>query len=483
VREGAVGGSTLLRFPVLALVAVAVAAAAVLLLATRTWGLGVSYDSVVYVQASHDLSSIDLPQPRDQGGEPLYWWAPAYPVALKLFGGSYEGARILNALLLLLGALLIGTVTWRTVCARAGVTAGALYAFSPAVFTAHLDLLAEPLYLVLATAALASIVGRRPALAGVLCAAASLTRHAGLPLFAAGALVLRGRDRLRFLVTGLALYLAWLARNQIVAGETTGRLARWHPPGWDAIEGAGVVLLEFLVTPGELGSLAPPLVHPGGVAQILAAATLLLALLRADRRDLPPFVELGLVYAVFYAAFVLVSTTFFDDVVPMDERLLVPLVPPLVVAIAWLVRSQPVAAVVLVCLFAVATLQQARTTSLYGRDYSGRIWSAARIDASVLPPGPLYSNWPAAIAYFTDRSPRRFPREADVHTADRNHDFPEQMRELARSVRNGEAALVILSGDFLQQEGSGVPLAETAPFRGFCRPAGRVVTICSRRQR
>lgn len=461
----------------------ALAAAAILLLTTRTWGLGVSYDSVVYVQASRDLSSIDLPQPRDRGGEPLYWWAPGYPVALKLFGGTYSGARILNALLLLVGALLVGAVTWRAVCARAGVTAGALYAFSPAIFTAHLDLLAEPLSLVLTTAALALIASRRPTLAGVLAAAVSLTRYAGLPLFAAGAIVLRGRERVRFLAIGLPLYLAWLARNQIVAGETTGRSARWHPPEWETLENAFFVVIEFLVTPGELTSLTPALAHPGGLAQILAAAALAVALLRADRRNPPPFLEVGLLYAVLYAASVLVSTSLFDAAVPLDERLLVPLVPPLVVAIAWLVRTQPAVAVLLTCLFALATLQQARTVSLYGRDYSGRIWSVARVDAASLPSGQLYSNWPGAIAYFTGRSPRRLPRPRDAHTGDRNDEYGEDLQDLARSVRSGEAALVILSGAFLQLPVAGVPLEETPPFRDVCRPAGAVVTICSRRER
>ena len=92
----------------MALAAIGLAAAGLLLYATRAWGLGVTYDSVVYVQASHDLSSISLPQPNDHGGEPLYWWAPVYPLALKLVGGGYDGARLLNAFLLLTGVILIG---------------------------------------------------------------------------------------------------------------------------------------------------------------------------------------------------------------------------------------------------------------------------------------------------------------------------------------------------------------------------------------
>ena len=481
VRPGAGSKATAHWAHVAALAAVAVVSAALLLFATRTWGLGVSYDSVVYVQASRDLSSIDLPQAQDQGGAPLYWWAPVYPGALKLVGGSYSGARFLNALLLIVGVLLVGGVAWRAIDARAGLVAGALYAFSPAVFAVHLSLMAEPLFLVLTTASLASIAARRSVVAGFACAAATLTRYSGLPLIAVGAIVFRGRDRVRFLATSLLPYLAWLARNEIVAGQTTGRMPRWHPPGWQAVEDGIKEILRYLVTPGELPSLTLPVVDPGRLAQLLAAAALLYAVVRADWRSPPEFVRIGLVFGGLYCGFLLLTMSVFDAVVPIDERLLVPLVPTLAVGIAWLIRGTPVAALILACVFAVSVLQQVRTVSLYGIDYSGRVWSAARFDGVSLPPGRLLSNWPAAVAYFTGRSPGRLPRSTDAHTHDRNNDFDRDMRDLARSVREGQASLVLLNGEFLEIATVGTPLTATAAYKGLCRPAGSVITICTRR--
>jgi hypothetical protein len=241
-------------------------------------------------------------------------------------------------------------------------------------------------------------------------------------------------------------------------------------------------MLGFLVTPGRLPSVDPPLEHAGGFLQVVLAALLLVALARADRQDPPELLKVGLLYGAFYFAFVLVSTTVFDDVVPLDERLLVPLVPPLLVAIAWLVRAQPVAAAALVALFAVVTLQQVRTTSLQGRDYSGKVWSAGRIDSAALPRLPLYSNWPAAVAYFTGRSPRRFPRTGDAHTGEINTRYEEEMDELIRLLRDGRVAFVIFGADFLQIPTSTVPIAETPPLRGLCRPASPVVTVCVRQR-
>src|SRR6476660_460466 len=90
--------------------------------ATREWGLGVSYDSVAYVQASHHWS-VDLPQPRDLGGQPLYWWGPIYPLVLRAAGSSYSHARLVNAGLLLVGAAVVGAVARRAISNRAGVVA------------------------------------------------------------------------------------------------------------------------------------------------------------------------------------------------------------------------------------------------------------------------------------------------------------------------------------------------------------------------
>ncbi len=465
----------------IALAATAAGSAVVLFVATQTWGLGVSYDSVVYVQASHRLSAIPLPQPRDLGGQALYWWGPVYPLVLKAVGAGYSGARILNAILLCAGSLLVGAVTWRSVGARAGLTAGVLYALSPAVFAAHLNLLAEPLYLLLATGGLALVAARRPVPAGLVAGAATLARYAGLPLIVAGAVVLRGRDRLKFLAVSLSLYLGWIVRNQLAAGQTTGRVPRWHPPSWSVVDAGGHELVRLLITPGRLPSLHLPFVHAGAIAQVVAAASLSYALVRADRRAPPPLVRLGLIYAGLYIAFLALTISLFDAGTPIDERLLVPLVPPLVVAFAWLARSLPIVAAVLCCVFGVAMLQEARSADRYGVDYSGRIWSAARIRPAELPPGQLYSNWPAAIAYFTGRSPREIPRPVDSHTHATNSRYARELDDLARAVRTGRASLVLLSDGFLQIHDVGTPLEETAPFRADCRPVTQIVTICTTR--
>jgi hypothetical protein len=448
------------------------------LASTHTWGLGVSYDSVVYVQASDSLSSIPLPQGQDSGAKALYWWAPAYPLALRAIGGSYPSARFLNALLLFLGAVLVGAIAWRTIGSRAGLFAGALYAVWPAVFASHLSLLAEPLFLVLATATLGLIAFRHPAWAGAAAAGATLTRYAGLPLILTGAILFNGRDRWRFLAISVPPYLLWLVRNEIVAGETTGRQLRWHPPDWPFVENGLRGALHLFVTDGYLPSINLPFLQAGLLVELCAGAALVIAFLRADRTPVPRIVVIAAVYAGLYCVFLAVTVLLFDAVTPLDERLLLPIVPSLVFAIAWLTRRTPAAAVVLICVFGLVTLQQARFFSNYGEDYSGRIWSAVSFEGVQLPPGELRSNWPGAVAYLTGRSPQRMPRQSDAHTDAPNPNYEQDMRNLATAVSTGETTLVLLDGAFLQLTGSGTPLPDTAPFRGQCHRVTRIITIC-----
>lgn len=450
--------------------------------ATHRFGLGVSYDSVVYVQASRSLSAIGLPQPRDLGGQPLYWWAPAYPELLRAVGGGYGAARWLNVVLLAAGTGLIGLVTWRCIDGRAAAIAGALYALSPAVMDVHLNLLAEPLFLVAEIAALGAISSKRPVAAGLAAGIASLARYAGIPLIVAGGLALRGRDRLRFLAPGAAVYGAWLIRNEIVAGQTTGRQLAWHPPGVDELRTGLSTLLHLVVTPGDVPSF--PFAHQavGDVIELAAAAALLVAAarLRPPRRP-PSLVGVSLLFALVYVVFLLVTNSLFDALTPYDARLLVPIVPSLAITFAWILRTSVVAAAILVAAFGITTAQLTHTFANYGMDYSGSVWSNARFSGAALPKGRLYSTWPAAVAYFTGRSPRRLPNPTDEHTHRRNPGFRRQLARVEQDILHGRASMILLDERLLEIPGGGPPSTTFPAISRTCRPANRYVYVCTTR--
>ena len=157
---------------------------------------------------------------------------------------------------------------------------------------------------------------------------------------------------------------------------------------------------------------------------------------------------------------------------------------PIVLVLAWLALQSPIAAVALIiCVFGIATVQEARTASLYGFDYSGLIWSGGELQLrGVASPARCAQHWPVAIAYFTGRSPDRLPQDIDRHTLDINRNYERDLRELAAATRAGKTSLVLLDNAFLENAPSRTPPTGSAPYPALCHPATTVITICTARR-
>ncbi len=276
------------------------------------------------------------------------------------------------------------------------------------------------------------------------------------------------------------MYAAWLLRNELVAGQTTGRELRWHPMTRQTLSDAVASTAHLVVTPGRLPSLSTHSVDPGRALQLLILIAIAFALTRVDLRGVPRLLTVSLVYSVVYLAFLVVTVSLFDAGTPINDRLLVPLAPAVAFGLAWVTARTPLLAVMVICCFGLATAQQVRTVSLYGRDYSGRIWEAARLDGLRLPNTTLYSNWPAAVAYFSGRSPRRIPVQRDPHTLVKNDAFERQNQMVVSQVRAGTAAVIVLDDPrFLQTPRLDLGTRRVlAGLRGRCQRPRAVIIIC-----
>ncbi len=167
--------------------------------------------------------------------EPMLPWldlfafrSPGYPVLLAplLALGGVKLALAVNGAMHALTAVLAGEIVARAASRRAGVMALALgLAWAPAWLFAG-QLLSETLFVFLSAASFAAAQrargARGAALAGVLAAAATLTRPVGVAV-AAGVLVLLARraPKLAFaaLLACAVAYAPWPLRNQRVLGE------------------------------------------------------------------------------------------------------------------------------------------------------------------------------------------------------------------------------------------------------------------------
>jgi hypothetical protein len=194
--------------------------AAVYLVAWRAPAIGLFHDDAVYLitakslVAGHGYTIGSLPTPIPQTKYP-----PAFPLLLALFVMVSDHALWLKLLPLICTAawLLLSYKLLRKMGAEpwaalflVGVTAA-----SPVVVLLGTNLLSEPLFALLLTAALLALLNDRMFAAGALAALATLTRPAGLALIVACALTLIVRGRFRraaiFTATSVILAAPWFA--------------------------------------------------------------------------------------------------------------------------------------------------------------------------------------------------------------------------------------------------------------------------------
>jgi hypothetical protein len=200
--------------------------------------IGLYHDDAVYLVtakallAGHGYTIDSLPVPIPQTKYP-----PAFPLALALFAAVSQQTQWLKALPLLCAALWL-VVTYKLLRKMGSDRYGALLvtgitAAAPSVVFVSTNLLSEPLFALLLTAALLALLDDRVFLAGLLAGLATLTRTAGLPLIAACALTLIVRARFRraviFTAAAILIVAPWfgwsMAQNARHAYYSAGNYA------------------------------------------------------------------------------------------------------------------------------------------------------------------------------------------------------------------------------------------------------------------
>ncbi|HVW84301.1 MAG TPA: glycosyltransferase 87 family protein, partial [Bryobacteraceae bacterium] len=192
--------------------------AAIYAIAWLAPSIGLFHDDAIYLVTAKSLASghgytiESLPTPIPQTKYP-----PLFPALLALFTLISRQTQWLKLLPVLctVGWLALSYRLLRKMGAQSG---GAwllvlLTAASPMVVFLGTNLLSEPLFALLVTAALLALLDDRAVPAGVLAGLATLTRSAGVPLIVACVLVLIIRRRLRsaalFTAAAMAMAAPW----------------------------------------------------------------------------------------------------------------------------------------------------------------------------------------------------------------------------------------------------------------------------------
>ncbi|MEO9019462.1 MAG: hypothetical protein ABI314_03040 [Gemmatimonadaceae bacterium] len=386
------------------------------------------------------------PWDRSDSTSSLSLWPPGFPVAIALpvlLGASpVQSARWINVLAAAASAVVIVLLIADPLGAVAGA-AGVLVVFATqAVFDAHISVLSEPLFIAVMLLVLATMIHARDRLLilGTFATLAVMIRYAGAcaPL----AVVLwtlldsrydigtRARRAAVVALTPGVCIILWFARTASAPdrhstpslglyggwgatfAQARDTLAEWLAPVLQDGTGQRIValvvaiaLVVFIITAArDTTDNRRRQMRYGGVATLIAAVSLL---------------------SVCYVAVILGSRAFVGGTIPLDGRILAPLIVLIevagVVSIAywWHAYHRPLR--IIIVLAGIAWIGAAATLTVNdavyavteGSDFAGSDWRDSPLTAWVRTHGtghPLYSNWPAGLYFHANRVARELPK-------------------------------------------------------------------------
>ena len=431
------------------------------MLITSGAGPGLDPDAMSYVGAATSFAqhgTLRVPSnswDEDDSTAALSVWPPGYSIAMaipqKLGASRYLSARIVMAA----AAFVSATTLFVLIADAAGpwaAAAGVTGIFAtPAINGVHLSVLSEPLFLACLAITLLAMVRRprRPFVAGAAAAAAAMVRYAGFCAPAAVVLwfFFSSNKSLRERLTDSAkaasipaiVIAAWVLRNKLLPDAQSG--------------------MEFSIYGHFLGTFRQGLstiadwLAPGLEDRTLRAVSTIAmccAIIVASARALPTIrarektVELlraDLLLLSCYVATLLAARLFVGDAIPFDFRILSPAIflaeIAIIVCVAGFVsragRLMQVATATIATLWLAGSVfvssQNAIEAITDGSDFASSDWRTSPTVAWVNSRSDghaIFSNWPAAIYFRTNRIARDIPQSLD--TADM-HEFADIMRE------------------------------------------------------
>ena len=421
---------------------------------SRRYGLGVSIDGVIYLNAARQVLGGNGVNYVD--GNPLVLFPPLFPLLMAAIGtlvSSVESAaRIVQMTLFAGNYLLAASLLARYVQHRLLLPAFlVLFLVSRTFLLYHYYVLTEALYVFLTLGMLILLdrwVEERKSglivLASTLAALSCLTRYVGVANILAGALVIvwsvkrrpeKAKSAGLFVTVATIPLLLWLARNILVGGSLTGdRPPSPYPLVLNLQLAADCIALWFV----------PGAVHPSARVTLVVAAAIgcVFALVRMARHPAFPsssrVVLLGSVILAHLFVLIAATTLFASD--HINTRFVMPLYVPLVIVIAltmsWLVQrshsSRPfVFAVLAIWMFVQAFTA---TRSILTREQNGvggfatRDWHESKVMEFVQKhPNSLstnaYSNADFAVFYRTGRLVNLLPDRVNPRWSE---DYPRE---------------------------------------------------------
>ncbi len=467
----------------------------ILILLSTPWGIGVSHDSVYYLDAAENVLAGDGLSWRAGGSElrPLTHYPPAYSLTLATVGllgiDLVDGARAISAVIFALNLMLIGWLIHRYIqFLWAALGASTLALLSPIFLDVHFMALTEPLFLFFLLTTIAAMVEylrqqemRFLVAAGVLASLANLTRYAGLSLTVTVilAVLLLGKRGFRqngkraavFAFISLIPLIGWNVRNQFVAGSTVGRVFMYHPIPIDKLKLGARALLTWILPEDVPFKL--------GVGLFLVALTALVTIVARNlnsreegKTGLSVFLKedmrlpvVSLLFVVVYGLFLVVSLLFVDASTPLDIRILSPAYLMTMVAVfAFLgratvgVRSSQLSRYMLLGLgallfvsYVIRSMIILTTMREQGRGFTERKWETSELIVKVREMDEeaiIYSSDALRVYFLTGRPAYSIPQKLNPVRSTVIDEYGSNLELMRSRLKEPGAALVLFSDSF-----------------------------------
>ena len=450
-----------------------------LILFASPWGIGLSTDSIQYIQAARNLlSGAGLAMWGEQGYQPLTHFPPLYSLLLASVGSSISGilsgARGIQAILFAANIASVGLIV-RMCSPRAhwlGVLAAGVACCALPLLEIHAWAWSEPLFILLSMWGLfllyrhlegASFVWLLGA-AG-LVALACLMRYAGLAVALAGAIciLLLSWKPWRYRITGCLTFTllsllpvsAWLALSALGGMNSIDRPLALHPLSLAQVKTAVVVVTTWLA----------PMPLPNSIRMWLAitlSGVLCFGAYKLWRRkknpnDLRPLAYI-LIFIISYSLVLGISLSYFDSSTPINNRILSPVFTACLFLAACLAGAvfSPLSnrqkLVTLLCFFTIIGVhlhQGAAWLSEWRRQglgYASAAWVHSEVLGklrSTVPGTPIYSNEPEAIYLYTGQNVLPLPDRYNPYSLLGNGAFNTEMQHMGAKMRDNHGILVI----------------------------------------
>ncbi|MEO9019849.1 MAG: hypothetical protein ABI314_04985 [Gemmatimonadaceae bacterium] len=391
----------------------------------------------------------------------LSLWPPGFPavIALPVFLGAspIQAARWINIVAAATTAALVVVLIAGPIGVWTGVIGAATVFATQSVFDTHISVLSEPIFIALLLVFLAVMVYARDRLLlmGVLAAAIVMVRYAGVAAPAAAVVwtLLDSRHdwgtRLRRTVMVAVLPVVVVALWVMRTAAAPDRHATQH---LHVYGGWGPTLLQGRDT---LAEWLAPLLADGTLQRIVALvlALVLAAFVVAAAADtgggrwrklrfggVSTLLGATSLLALFYVLTILASRAFVGGTIPLDGRILAPLIVLMEIAVVtavghwWRAYHFPLHALITVVWLVwfgaavTTTANDAIYATTEGSDFAGTRWRTSPLVAWVRDNArgrPVYSNWPPALYFYAHRIARELPDSTDAEDVS---GFAEQLR-------------------------------------------------------